>query len=274
MGITESAAARLVPKPFRDFLKLVSPSALGVIHKERVLKLALKIAQQSFSTQSDKKEYQATRTRLSHSGLAIQLVDSAEWDRLIGSGSALLPLDSLEAKQKVSAGQRILELYFFLIHEATPLELDLRPHHFLWDDVRGVLHWKPSSLFLNRSEDFRQRVIGLYSSFFTNDSAGRLLGLSLYRWECEPKEGYDERIEFLMRKHFGSAVNESVRFSSSGFRETFHLIFTEAVQYKSRFHPELTFLGTTLAGMYVTLEKLGCELDVAKAYFRVKGLTQ
>jgi hypothetical protein len=76
-------------------------------------------------------------------------------------------------------------------------------------------------------------------------------------------------MEALMRKHFGDAESSAVSFSIAHFRSTFHLVFEEAIASKSRFHPELPFIGAALAGLYVTLEKIGVPLNVARAYSKV-----
>ncbi|RYZ88443.1 MAG: hypothetical protein EOP04_09385 [Proteobacteria bacterium] len=55
------------------------------------------------------------------------------------------------------------------------------------------------------------------------------------------------------------------------FKETFGLIFQEAIASKSKFHPELSFLGATLATLYVTLELLDQELPVREIYQNQHG---
>lgn len=259
MGLSDSfkraAAEKLVPAPFRDFLPYVSPNALGVIHKERVLGLALDIVGKFVSGRHFDDDLRETAGHFDSDRLSI--VESLE-------GSTAL--NRLSSCDQGRAGVAILELYFRMISAPVPLYIDLRPGGFGWDPKNSRILWKPSRLRLHPSEEFRERVQNLYRGFFTDDPEATRRGVELYRWESVPAEGYDGRIGTLLAEHFGDARNSLIRFDTNHFRRTFALIFDEAIRSRSRFHPELTFLGTTLAGLYVTLETLREPLDVASAY--------
>ena len=264
MGFTDllkrAAAEKLVPAPFREFLPYVSPNALGVIHKERVLSLALEIVGSFVSGRNFEEDVRDSGRLLNSS--AISVVTSLE-------GS--IPLTELSPADRRKAGGAVLELYFGMIRHPVPLYLDLRPAGFGWDVANSRLLWKPTRLRIAPTEDFRERVRALYLGFFSDDAAAANRGVELYRWESTPLEGYDERMGILLREHFGDARNANILFDTAHFRRTFALIFDEAIRSRSRFHPELTFLGTALAGLYVTLESLGEPLDVAAAYSVAMG---
>ncbi len=259
MSFIEDAIARLVPGPFKEFLPFVSPSALKVIHKEKVLSLALEITGRAVTRNRYEEEHARIAESLGRSNLKnkIQVTKVSE---------KKLSIENLSSEQKKLIGETILELYFLMIHQPVALYLDLRAGAFSWDSATQILHWHPSHIFHLRTPEFLKRVQDLYKGFFegTRDATER--GLGLYRWDAKPSEGFDARIEVLMRKHFGDATSKAVHFKITHFKETFHLVFEEAIRSKSRFHPELTFLGAALAGLYVTLELLGEPLDVAKSY--------
>jgi hypothetical protein len=259
MNLAEAAVSRLVPAAFRDFLPLVSPSGLRVIHKEKVLALAIDAA----ASVMRRAKYDEDFVELERAVRASPLQSHVELTK-----TQMSPLDvsALPSEVRKKIGKAILMVYFFMIREPLALHLDLRPTAFGWDITRERLVWQPSRLRTLRSADFSERIRGLYRGFFERSESGTEAGIALYRWEATPTEGFDSRMEALMRKHFGDAESSDVLFSTSNFRETFHLMFEEAIASRTRFHPELTLLGTTLAGLYVTLEKVGVPLDVAGAY--------
>jgi len=259
MGFTESlkraAAEKLVPAPFREFLPYVSANALGVIHKEKVLGLALDIVGKYVSGRQFEDDVRETT----------KFFDSPRFS-VVERLDETTPLGELLPEDRSLAGVAILEIYFRMIRFPIPLYLDLRPGGFGWDPAHSRLLWKPNRLRLHPSEEFRDRVRNLYRGFFIDDSEATKRGVELYRWESSPSDGFDSRIGALLAQHFGDARHSHIRFDTVHFRRTFALIFDEAIRSESRFHPELTFLGTALAGLYVSLKTIAEPLDVAKAY--------
>ncbi len=259
MGLGESlkraAAEKLVPAPFREFLPYVSPNALGVIHKERALTLALEIVANFISGKHRDEDLIDLEKYIKSDDLKV--VSTLE------SGVAL---GTLNGTERIKAGSAILKLYFGMIRHPIPLFLDLRPQVFTWEKEHARVLWKPNRLRHRMSEEFQDRVRALYDGFFSDEANPGARGVALYRWESEPSSGFDERMSALLKEHFGNAREVDIKFDTSHFRNTFGLIFDEAIRSKSRFHPELTFLGTSLAGLYATLELLGEPLDVLQAY--------
>lgn len=258
LSFTERAALLLVPKPFQEFLAYVSPSALRVIHKDKVLGLALDIVGRTLSRGDYDRDCAIWKAAVEKANLEVDVVDKIE-----------TPLSLAPVTDGKLIGERILEVYFLLIHAEVPLDLDLRPNHFGWNSETKRLLWCPSRLRHRRSAEFHARVVDLYRGFFADDRVAAGRGLELYRWDSAPADGYDERMESLLRIHFGDVRSGPIRFDMKHFKETFHLSFEEAIRSKSRFHPELTFLGTALAGLYVTLGGLDIALDVRSAYEKI-----
>ncbi len=259
MGLFQNAVVQMVPKAFREFLPFVSPSGLRVVHKEKVLGLALEIVGRTANQKRYEDEKAQVAAALRASGLDID----------VGPPPPESAWAEIAPEDRKAAGEALLTLYFHLVFAPGPLFLDLRPGHLGWDSGRKRLRWEPSRLFHLPSEDFRSRVTDLYRGFFARDALATKRGIDLYQWESDPVPGFEARMENLMRSHFGDAESKDVLFSMPHFRDTFHLIFEEAIQSRSRFHPELTFLGTTLAGLYLSLEKIAVPLDVVRAYRRV-----
>lgn len=264
MSFAEAAIRRLVPAAFREFLPFVSPSGLRVIHKERVLAIALDCVGRSMSTSRYDEEFARVAAAVADSPLAGRI-------EVVREISEPLDPSSLTPAERAELGETILELYFLLVSRSVAFFIDLRPEFFHRIPGSGKLQWRPSRLWFSRSAEFATRIGELYRGFFRRSPEGTANGIALYRWDATPTEGFDARMEALMRQHFGDAESANIRFSMDHFRSTFHLIFEEAIASRSRFHPELSFIGAALAGLYVTLELVGEPLDVARAYAKMVG---
>ncbi|RYZ77806.1 MAG: hypothetical protein EOP04_30790, partial [Proteobacteria bacterium] len=182
MNLAERALSSLVPKSFQDFLGYVSPGALGVVHKERVLKMAVSIAQHSVGSEHYQKAYLQMEQVLSEQSLPISMTDQA-LARQLGQQ------DLAEATRK-RVGELVLSLYFVMIESEVPLFLDLRPAQFYWDESQQILQWHPSKLFHVPGHDFHYRIQKLYEGFFENNPIATEVGIELYRWESKPKAGF------------------------------------------------------------------------------------
>jgi len=257
--MAESWAARLAPEPFRDFLPYTSPSALKVIHAKQVLGRALSVAQHVSDETARSREAARLQASLHRAGLAELLEISPEPVTALSS-------TGLSEEDRRSIGDRVLALYFHLLHWDGPLFLDLRPRHFSWASGRQTLRFYPSSLWCRPEPDFMQRLRALYVGFYRDDAASLASGIELYRWDSSPTEGYAFRVERLLRSHFGAADGSSMLFLVSHFRSTFDAIFKEVSGSRAKLHPDLTFLGVELAGLYLTLESLNVTLDVRRAF--------
>lgn len=250
-------ALRLTPEPFRDFLPYTPLSALQVIHGGQVLQRALGIAGNYASDTARRRAAHALEASLRAAGLAIQV-----------AASPVTPLDTgaLSAETRAMIGTRVLELYFHQIHRRSPWFLDLRPRHFAWNDARHSLTFFPSALWHAPDRDFRQRVQSLYAGFYRQSPAVLAQGIELYSWGSRPLPGFSQRIEQLLREHFGASDGRATRFSVAHFRSTFECIFREMSDSRAKLHPDLTFLGVGLVGLYLTLEQLAVPLDPRRAF--------
>lgn len=252
-------AARLAPEPFRDFLPYASPSALKVVHATQVVRRAVEVAQHVSQPIERALHARQLEASLAAAGLGDQL-------RVLSAPAPRLELGQLSERERRLIGDRVLALYFHLLHWAGPLFLDLRPRHFAWDAERELLEFYPSSLWCRPEPSFMQRLRSLYVGFYDGDGQALQRGIELYAWECKPATGFSERIEQLLRNHFGPGATREMRFSIAHFRSTFDAIFQEAARSRARLHPDLTFLGVELVGLYLTLEAVNVPLDPRRAF--------
>lgn len=248
---------RLAPEPFRDFLPYTSLSALNVIHTGKVLKSAIEIVQHYGSDAARVRAARDLAASLTKSGLDIEI-----------ARSPLAPLDvrALSRETRAAIGSKVLGLYFHQLQQQGPWFLDLRPRHFAWDDARRCLSFFPSGLWYQPDPAFKRRVLSLYEGFYRQDQRALATGVELYFWDSQPVAGFPQRIERLLREHFGPADAPEIRFSIAQFRSTFDRIFRETADSNAKLHPELTFLGVGLAGLYVTLEQLDVPLAPRRAF--------
>ena len=248
---------RLTPEPFRDFVPYTSLSALKVIHTGRVLKRALEIVQQYGSDSARTSRARALAKSLSTADLAIEISPAPV---------AELDVSALSPETRATIGSRVLGLYFHQLHGQGPWFLDLRPRHFAWDAARRTLSFFPSGLWYEPDPDFRRRVQSLYQGFYRHDQRALAAGVELYSWDSRPLAGFSQRIEQLLRDHFGAGEATEIHFSIAQFRATFDRIFQETANSRAKLHPELTFLGVGLVGLYLTLEHLHVPLDPRRAF--------
>ncbi|MEO8900337.1 MAG: hypothetical protein ABI488_01900 [Polyangiaceae bacterium] len=267
MGAAESWAQRLAPEPFRDFLPYTSASALKVIHATQVLRKAIDVARHVSSHVDRESHVAALHVSLNAAGLGDQLSVSMEPARRFN------PAELTELERRL-VGERVLALYFHVLRWDGPWFLDLRPRHFGWDAEKRLLTFSPCGLWYQPEPDFVRRVRSLYAGFYCNDASELAAGIELYGWNCTPSPGFEQRIEVLLRDHFAPADASERRFSIAHFRATFDAIFKEVAQSRAKLHPDLTFLGVELVGLYLTLESLAVALSPRRAFDRGAQLQQ
>lgn len=254
---------KLVPKPFREFLPYVSISGLKVVHKEEVLKIALNAAKNYFSEPSEKdlKKVQNTFNEnpflKKHFELSLENKESED----------SFNIQELPNADQKKIGEILLTLYFFMIfNPEVPTSLDLRLKHFSWDKKNKILKMSFPKLSFQQTKSFSHGIQNMYEGFFQDDSKKTKEGLKLFAYGSKGDSAYFDRMEKLLKKHFGDARSQSVSFTIQQFKETFHLVFEEAIQSQARFHPELTFIGTTLVGLYLSLEKTNLKFNVVQCF--------
>ena len=252
-----SWAARLAPEPFRDFLPYAAPSALKVVRTTEVLRRALDVTRSMGDHATRSREANRLQESLDAAGLGALRILSRPASGLIAT--------ALSESERAVIGERVLALYFHLLRWDGPLFLDLRPRHFrcLPD---GQLGFYPSGLWCRPEPEFMDRLRALYRGFYRADRSAMARGLQLYCWQSSPPAPFAERMEHLLRAHFGAADSSKTHFHIAHFRATFDAIFQEVAASHAKLHPDLTFLGVELVGLYLTLESLNVPLDVRHVF--------
>lgn len=255
----ETWVTNLTPEPFREFLPYTSLAALKVIHVADVLGKAAQVARHYAGENERVREAERLRRSLRAAGFGDELSVA---DR---PPAKPLAAEWGEVSQRL-IGERLLGLYFHLLSWDGPLFLDLRPRQLAWDQENQRLCFFPSSLWYRPDEEFMSRIRALYAGFYRGDGAALARGVELYSWRSQPRAGFPQRLDRLLRDHFGAGGTDDMRFSIAHFRETFERIFAEAAASGAKLHPDLPFLGVELVGLYLTLESLAVSLNPRRAF--------
>lgn len=258
------AERALVPEPFREFLPYASPNAVRVIHFAQVGQAVGRAAVRSLSESAHRENVEriARDPFFSRSGIAVSV------ERRPDSGAAL---SSFSEAERIEIGNSILRVYFGCLRGEIDFPLDFRPSHFEWDSDGRRLKWYPSRLASPLDPEFRSALCSLYRGFFEDDPEASRRGLGLYAWKTPVDARYFEKVEEVLRAHFGDARSEPILFSMEHFKQSFKRLFDVAIAERAKLHPELSLIGVGLAGLYVSLEELGVPLDVRSAYRSVFG---
>ena len=157
------------------------------------------------------------------------------------------------------AGDELIRLYFsqWLIEDG--LFLDLRPARLGWEDC---LLFAPNGLWIQLRDDFREGMVALYRSFYSDDE--QALDAALRRMGMLP-DGLDpateEELKGLLQAHFG--VEQSAqRFSIDAFKESFDQLFEFFIEHDYTLHSDFVFVGFYLITLYLSLERFGQAHDV------------
>jgi hypothetical protein len=262
-SLLQKWATSATPEPFREFIPYVSPSSLHVVYVDEVLKKALDIGKGYFQGRTG-----TVLTSLFDSEKSTVFSEFLKRENIDFTSEKVAGIDvsALSAEDRKAIGDRLLGLYFSMTHHSALFLLDLRLKHFQWDAATKTLTYSPPPLYFSPSEDFRSGIMALYRGFYFSDPAATSEGIHLYAWKMKMKESFRERMEVLIRTHFGAGDQSQVSFSIQHFKSSFHEIFEEAKRNGSKFHPELTFVGVMLVTLYLSLEALGETHDVRKIY--------
>jgi hypothetical protein len=164
------------------------------------------------------------------------------------------------ARQRRRAGDELLRLYFaqWLLDDG--LFLDLRLPRLALAD--GVLHYQPNGLWIRLRPEFREGMVALYRSFYSDDEGAfrdalRQMGLL--------REGLDAEAEAelvtLLQRHFG-VDQRAQRFAIDSFKASFDELFAFFIAHRYRLEADFVFVGFYLITLYLSLERLGQRHDV------------
>lgn len=171
------------------------------------------------------------------------------------------PLTSITDAPRLRAlGDDILALYFsqWLVEEG--LFLDLRPARFGASD--DALVFAPNGLWIQLRPEFREGMLSLYQSFYSDDDSAfdaalRQMGMLRDGMSASAESELKE----LLHSHFG--VDQSAqRFSIDTFKASFDDLFAFFLDNNLRLHSDFVWVGFYLITLYLTLENGGQKHDV------------
>jgi len=180
---------------------------------------------------------------------------------LVDSLDELEPLSEISETHRLQLfGDNILTLYFsqWLVEDG--LFLDLRPARFAALDDELMFH--PNGLWIQLRPEFREGMLSLYRSFYSDDddafdAALRRMGML----RDDMSTSAETELKELLYTHFG--VDQSAqRFSIDTFKESFDDLFVFFLENDFKLHSDFVWVGFYLITLYLTLEQGEQEHDV------------
>jgi len=173
------------------------------------------------------------------------------------------PLQDIQDPDRLQAlGDDILHLYFgqWLVDDG--LFLDLRPARFGASD--DELLYEPNGLWIRLRPEFREGMVALYRSFYSDDDSAfedalRQMGM------LKPglSESAESELKELLHAHFG--VDQSAQvFRIDDFKESFDELFAFFIANDYKLHSDFVFVGFYLITLYLTLEQGGQPHDTQR----------
>lgn len=166
-------------------------------------------------------------------------------------------------KRLLYAGDDILRLYFaqWLLNDG--MFIDLRSPRFgLTDD--DTLQFAPNGLWIRLRPEFREGMVALYRSFYSDDQAAfdsALRQMGMLQDTLTPSE--EEDLKSLLHAHFG-IDQRAQRFSIDAFKASFDELFAFFIEHDYKLHSDFVFVGFYLVTLYLTLEQGGQAHDVRR----------
>ena len=172
------------------------------------------------------------------------------------------PLGVLTRKRdKQLAGDALLRLYFTQWRLDQGMFIDLRPRFFGFTED-AALEFAPNGLWVQLRPEFRDGMLGLYASFYSDDTERfekALLSMGMLREDLP--DAAREKLKSLLFSHFG--LNQSAQtFSIDAFQNSFDALFSFFLEHDYKLHSDFVVAGFCLITLYITLESLGQEHNV------------
>lgn len=163
------------------------------------------------------------------------------------------------------AAQKILTLYFAQLFSSNGVFLDLRPQHLQIE--QGQLQWHPTGLWTEFRPDFKIGLMKIYDGFYESQQdlfhqGLKEIGLASDNWPAADVGHLGQ----LFREHFGSSIDQPVKFELQKFQQSLVKITDFLLEKKAHISTDFLYLGIYLVTMYDALERTGVAVDVKKIY--------
>ncbi len=163
--------------------------------------------------------------------------------------------DALQA-----AGDAILQLYFAQWLHDDGLFIDLRAVRFGLDE--DTLHYAPNGLWIRLRPEFREGMVALYRSFYSDDDKAfdrALKQMGMLKPGMSKKA--ETELKALLNSHFG-IDQRAQTFAIDAFKASFDELFAFFIEHDYKLHSDFIFVGFYLITLYLTLEQGGQAHDV------------
>lgn len=168
-------------------------------------------------------------------------------------------------KLDITSGEIILKLYFTQIMKGQKIFLDFRPKYF--SGSNNKVYWNPGGLWAELDQDFAKGIRKVYLGYYNNNDtlfAEGMIESSLVKKEWD--EAKKNEVIEVFKKHFSNGRNEKIAFDIEVFKNSFAQIFKTLVKNKIQLDKNFLYLGIMLVTLYITLNEIGGEYDVAKIF--------
>jgi predicted unusual protein kinase regulating ubiquinone biosynthesis (AarF/ABC1/UbiB family) len=166
-----------------------------------------------------------------------------------------------DGERLTAAGDDILRLYFaqWLLDDG--MFIDLRASRFgLTGEDR--LQFAPNGLWIRLRPEFREGMLALYRSFYSDDDSAfdaalRQMGMLQDSLTADA----EAEMKALLHAHFG-IDQRAQTFSIDSFKASFDELFAFFVAHDYKLHSDFVFVGFYLITLYLALEQGGQAHDV------------
>ena len=246
-----ASAFSFLPKHFRTLSEYISPKAFDVVAWQEVLRKGPGLSKEIlFKTQVNK-----VKTNLQDS--------LPEGVTYADGGSKSIAGDS----DKKAAGENLLALYFYQLYHGDTVFLDLRQDRFRYEG--STLHWSPNGLWIELGNEFVVGMRELYNGFYDQDDQALRTGLDRLGLTPEHMDEPTRRqLINLLDDHFGGGRDEPVAFPIKKFVASFDKLFQFLKTNNVKLSGDFLFLGIYLVTLYLHLDYLDQEYDVAASFQR------
>ncbi|MBC7540374.1 MAG: hypothetical protein H7281_16240 [Bacteriovorax sp.] len=186
--------------------------------------------------------------------------------------SEIVFVETLSAKKLTPEyGEILLKIYFSQVMHSKLLFLDLRSKHFsLSDKSPEAVQWKPGNLWAELDEEFSIGIQMVYKGYYADDDVVFAEGLKKCQLvKSHWSEEQQHEVFEVFKKHFSNGREEKIHFSLEHFQKSFSAIFKTLIKNKIRLDKNFLYLGVMLVTLYMALDEIGGDYDVAKIFNEV-----
>ncbi|HXH29870.1 MAG TPA: hypothetical protein VNJ01_03590 [Bacteriovoracaceae bacterium] len=179
------------------------------------------------------------------------------------------PVVHASMKNNKAAGETLLKLYFTQLFSPYGLFLDLRGHHFVWEN--SSLKWHPSGFWTKFGDNFRHGLLQVYEGFYLEDEKTYYQGLAAIGLISPDWHKEDiKKLGDLFKAQFGSAMDSEMSFELDHFKQSILKTSNFLLEKKVKISKDFLYLGIYLVTLYSSLDETKEKLPVRDIYLEVR----